>query len=123
MANDCSCIYLYSGDYESLQCYNEKKVKARKVHRCGECYRDIQTGEIYTRCSGIDDDGWCTYKICPDCWSVVDAYFCDRIIFEHLWEDMREHIRDCAGHLKIPIRVLTPNARRKICDLAEEYVA
>ncbi|QDV86960.1 hypothetical protein TBK1r_60650 [Stieleria magnilauensis] len=44
------------------------KPKARKVHRCGECLRDILPGERYEYVSGIwKDSGGSTHKTCADC--------------------------------------------------------
>lgn len=42
-------------------------VRARKAHRCFECPRVIQPGEVYERESGIWPDGPMSFKTCLTC--------------------------------------------------------
>lgn len=44
-----------------------KTVKARKVHHCGECGNEIQTGEIYTREVGVYEGDFYSYALCDLC--------------------------------------------------------
>lgn len=41
----CFCVYIDGREYPEF--YTEKKVKARKSHKCGECGKEIKLGEIY----------------------------------------------------------------------------
>lgn len=41
--------------------------KARKKHRCCECYNDITPGDTYEYVRGLWDGYWSTYKTCMEC--------------------------------------------------------
>lgn len=46
----------------------ERVCKARKQHKCDECYRLIEAGEPYLRCSGIESEGTpFVWKVCQHC--------------------------------------------------------
>lgn len=108
-------------NHDILQCYSEVMRKARKKHRCCECCRDIQPGEVYTACVGLCDHGWCTNKVCTDCWSVVVAYFHNGIVFESMWEYLNEHIRECVPYTAFRLHPgLTRVAKEKILYLVQE---
>lgn len=73
---------------------------ANKVHRCGECGRDIQPGERYERDEGLmgydgDARGYCA-KTCENC--VAARSWLERVcrgwIYEMVYEDLREHWDD-----------------------------
>ena len=116
-----SCSYVSRGECDTLELYQEKDRKARKTHKCTECFREIVKGEVYRECSGMCDGYFSRYKICSDCASLLDAYFCEGVTFEEMWDDMREHVRSCCGDIPIPVDILTPTARDKVCDLIEWY--
>lgn len=54
-------------DYDYCKVWNPATVRARKAHRCSECSRIIQQGELYRRISWVDDDGAGTTKVCWIC--------------------------------------------------------
>lgn len=54
-------------DYDQPDFHSEKITKARKEHRCWECYRMIQPGELYETVTGKWDGTISTYKTCPHC--------------------------------------------------------
>ena len=54
-------------------CYTERKVKARKKHRCCECRSEIAPGEHYVAFSGIWDGECSRYKTCLLCNSLRDV--------------------------------------------------
>ena len=85
---------------ESPKCYTVTSPKARKEHRCCECFGVIQKGEPYERYSGIWDYA-ATFKTCSDCADERDrliktlrssGYYDSEDIpaFEHLYEDLSE---------------------------------
>lgn len=45
--------------------------KARKPHRCDECYGTIQPGETYRKCTGVFDGAGFTHKMCNDCDALI----------------------------------------------------
>lgn len=56
--------------------------KARKQHKCCECKKEIQPGELYQYSSGIWDGRPDSYKQCLNCWDIFraaadDAGYCD----------------------------------------------
>lgn len=69
------------------------KIKARKVHRCGECHREIARGETYERAVTFYDGTASTYKTCSHCLVMADwlSENCDGYIFGSVIEDFGEH--------------------------------
>lgn len=55
-------------------------VKARKVHRCYECQREICPGSRYYRISGKWDGEFDTFSICRWCESVRDLWGQDKTV-------------------------------------------
>ena len=45
----------------------ESTPKSRKVHRCYECNKEIQKGEVYKKVAGKWDGEFEEYKTCLDC--------------------------------------------------------
>lgn len=55
----------YYDEYAEL--YREKEVKARKEHKCAECYRMILKHQKYQYIFGVFQGDAFTYKICSAC--------------------------------------------------------
>lgn len=117
---DCACVYSpYEGDPPEFESTTQQK--ARKVHICCECGRKIMPGEKYERTSGMWDGAMQTFRICADCLSVLDSFFCDGRTFECMWDDLYEHIRCMRGEIASSCLVsLTPAARKDVCEMIEE---
>lgn len=45
---------------------------AKKSHRCDCCYRNISSGEAYTRTAHIFEGDFCVWKECPHCTAFID---------------------------------------------------
>lgn len=61
----CDC------DLEPVECYSETKVaKARKNHRCDDCFGAINKGDGYTRVGYVFDGQGRTVKRCGDCQAI-----------------------------------------------------
>ena len=117
---ECSCNISIDHD-GGADCCHEKIRKARKRHRCCECYRDILPGEYYEYVSGIWDGTPDDYKTCLDCKSVKDAFF-DSYIFTNLWEDFYESMSECGWQVPEKcLSKLTPAARARVCESIENY--
>ena len=54
-------------DYDAPSAFWVSSPRARKKHRCGECYNDIMPGETYEKVAGV----WCGefnhFKTCLAC--------------------------------------------------------
>lgn len=120
MSDSCSCIYL-DDNYDAIRLYREIKRTAKKRHTCGECRANIHPGDKYTCCSGICIGKYITHRVCLDCYSVVESYFCEGFVWEKVWEYFEEHVRCCYGDVKVVANLLTPHALDKVCDIIQEY--
>lgn len=120
---ECSCVYIPMDASFPAEFYKERFIKrAKKAHTCGECHRQIEVGESYLYTTGVWDNDFCVHKVCRDCKSVIDAFFCSGYVFGHIWEFLEEHLREAEGNLpESKIAGLTPGALSKVCKLTEEY--
>ena len=115
----CGCIYV--DDYDNGEPYSETIRKARKIHVCCECKREIQSKEEYQVATGKWNGNFNTFKTCKDCLSVRDEFFCDGFLFTSLWEFVTQHICDMNGEISSDCLIkLTKPARDKICNIIEE---
>ena len=74
-------------DYEPSDVWNQRRVKARKAWKCGECCGTISIGETYHRAKSLYDGRWDTFRRCEDCMVIAcdlkklerlkDFCFCD----------------------------------------------
>jgi hypothetical protein len=73
--------------------------RARKPHKCGECLRTIEPGEIYEKTVGIHEGDFDTYITCEQCVSVRDwlQKVCGGWIYSMVEEDIAEHFREGYG--------------------------
>lgn len=62
MSDTCYCDY---GEPSDVYCV--KTVKAIKPHKCYECHKEIQPGEVYEHVSSLYDGCWTVSKTCPRC--------------------------------------------------------
>ena len=104
---------------ESSELFRETKPKARKEHKCGECYRTIEKGERYNRYSVMYEGDFSEHKMCKDCNSVAESYF-NAFIFGEVWEYVRNEIDECYGDFAIEDG-LTETAAVKIEKLVLLY--
>jgi hypothetical protein len=100
-------------------------VRARKIHKCGECSREILPGEQYEYATGGCSDSIIDqHKTCADCLSVRDSFFCNGWMYGVMWEQLWEHIFDMGGEIDSSCIVpLTPKAQGDVCDLIEQVWA
>jgi hypothetical protein len=91
----CECDY----DDDRPEFFSEMVVRARKQHRCTECFGPIFSGETYKRRSGKWDGEFRDYPECYLCmelreWATVSMpCFCANT-FETLHEKAREMVDD-----------------------------
>lgn len=109
-----------NGEYPS--CFKQKDRKARKSHTCSECNKTIEAGETYHYESGVWDGTPQDFKICNDCISVRNTFFCS-FMYHQLWEDVKEMIIQYNGQIsESKINLLTQPAKEKILSLIEELI-
>lgn len=67
--------------------------KARKSHRCGECGREIPSGETYRYATGLYDGGFWQAKTCAHCEAATRwlLLVCNGWLYGGVWEDLGEH--------------------------------
>ena len=102
---DCGvCIGGCDGDTPEI--YNERMVRARKVHKCCECEREILVGAVYEKVSGRWEGEFGTYKFCADCSDIGKSLSCgEGRTFLNLWDDIEENLfpnmtRGCINKLQ-----------------------
>lgn len=118
---DCACVYVSMNECLTEFCNERLVERARKTHTCGECRRQIEAGESYLYITGVWDGDFHAHKLCRDCQSVVEAFFCNGYMFERVWEDLGEHIREADGDLsESKVAGLTDAALAKVCDMVEQ---
>lgn len=80
--------------------YCESFPKARRQHKCSECFRTINPGEQYTRTSAKFDGVVKTYKMCQQCRQAAKwlekhcGGWCHSAIQEELQEHYSEGYRE-----------------------------
>lgn len=88
----------YDCDLPSV--YESRKVRARKLHRCGECRHPIIQGEEFLRHAGCTDGRWWHVKECVCCsgkrCALADLAGVDCIPFGELAEFEMEYGCDSA---------------------------
>ena len=63
--------------------------KARKLHKCCECDKEILPGEKYEHVRGKCYGEMFTCKTCLVCREIANAFYCEgRMFGGELWEDM-----------------------------------
>lgn len=72
MALQCSCDF----DGGSWDFFDERTVKARKEHVCGECGEIIKSGEEYSCAAGKFEGCFETHKTCRHCRQIAKNFGC-----------------------------------------------
>lgn len=117
--SECSCIYVETVDGPS--CSKEETRKARKIHKCCECHKEIKKGQKYQYESGIWDGKPESYKICLDCLSMRDTFFCGGWVYGEIWSDLWNHLSENDGEISSDcLENLTPIAKDKVFKMIEE---
>lgn len=61
---------------ESPSCFTQKHRKARKSHKCCECYQVIEKGDVYLYSSGVWGGIPSSFKQCSSCDAIITAIQC-----------------------------------------------
>jgi len=122
MADPCACIYVDMDD--PVRMLREGEVTARKNHRCMECGVRIKKGTRYWFDNYFHEETITYHKMCLDCKSLRDVFFCDGYIFTEQIERLREHIECMEGRVFCDgVADLTPGAKDKLFAMVEAYWA
>lgn len=81
---------------ERAELWQESKQRARKMHKCCECGRDIHPGETYWKVFGIQDGDAFSDKWCAHC-NVAKEWLwknCGGSMLTMVIEDCQEHVHD-----------------------------
>ncbi len=121
---ECACIYV--GDYDPPEVSVDLMRRARKPHKCGECGRTIERGEMYERAWSIYDGRHDTNITCVDCLSLRKAFFCEGWLYGSIWEQFWDWLQDAVYGDYFSwskLGEVTPAARTVICVRIEEIWA
>lgn len=79
---------------EIVNVLTDRLVRAKKPHECGECYREIGTGETYRYTAGTFDGDFVIYKMCAGCDQAKEWLLnnCNGFLYHGIYEDIREHV-------------------------------
>lgn len=81
-------------DYDGPELFTRIERKARKIHKCYECRKEIKPGDEYSCHKGLWDGQWDEFKICEACQDLSDsmqeAGFCTG--YGNLLSDHAEYI-------------------------------
>jgi hypothetical protein len=119
---NCSCeIDVYEGDCEPASLFKQNTRKARKIHVCTECKRDIQVSEMYEHVSYLFEGKFWQDKTCSDCLSAMAQFYPHGGYYPgELWNDIRSAVEEWGeGISENCITQLTDAARNKLCDMIE----
>jgi len=120
MNKSCSCISIETDGYPSF--INFKIKVAKKLHKCGECHKEIKIGEKYEYVVGTWDGYFSTHKTCHTCLEIRNTFICGGFCFGEILEYLEEHIKDEKGHISEDcLAELTPKTREIICEIIEKY--
>lgn len=115
---ECGCISY--GYQETVSVLSELYPIARRKHKCGECHREINTGEKYESVSYVVDGKIYRIKTCIDCLSVRDLFFCHCIPISGFWDVLKENMDYDSAIPWSGIAGLTKKVRDSVCDMIEE---
>lgn len=96
------------------------KVKARKLHRCCECYGAINRGDTYEKVFVVQDGDASNFKTCQKCaeardWLVNETDWPDDIDCEghsYFFTMLRDHLREQGREGRPQIRLSSVSACR-----------
>jgi len=107
----------------SSELHNAKIVKARKKHKCGECYRQIKVGKKYEYVTQKFDGEFFCHKTCLDCLSVRDVFFSNGWSYGEIWEYLTEYFKDTAPKIFVEdTSELTEYARNRILKIVDGII-
>lgn len=90
---ECGFCIGSEGDGEYSEFHHEDRPKARKVHKCCECSREIMPGEHYQRIAGKFDGYMYGEKTCAECAEIRSALSCEvSPAYGSMWSEITDYI-------------------------------
>jgi len=120
MTDKCACplVDLW-GEFPDF--YHAEKPKARKQHKCCECGKTIEPGEIYERVASKYDGAVLTLKTCLVCAEIRETLFCEGFVHESMMDDLGEFVRECFDSLPwAKIREMSQPAQDVVLAMVQE---
>jgi hypothetical protein len=115
--SNCACSIEGYGDE-----YSWSKTRfhvAKKEHMCDECKGSILPGQKYMYIFGNFENEHYVHKVCPDCNSIIKAFFCGWCM-GCVWDDLRTEFEENPDDIQWGLlNELTPNARKDVIDLIQ----
>ena len=102
------CRIDYCDDFWTLS--GVRVSKARKVHKCNECRREIAPGEQYRRTSALIEGQWDTFRACSHC--MVAVAWLIKVCRGYVVEEVREELEEHAQEYPAVAEALTDFAQR-----------
>lgn len=101
-------------DCEMVELLQSASRRARKAHKCGECFRTIQIGETYHYEFGILEGYANTFRTCLHCmvprkWLQEN---CGGFVYEQVGEEIAEHAQEYPA-LASPLKAIAEAMRAK----------
>ena len=92
--------------------------KARKTHRCGECFRDISAGEQYESVFGKWEGDFSSHKTCVHCCAARKwlERECNGYVYGGIKEDIQDHFYEVSPYKMLELGRLIVGMRRKWRD-------
>jgi hypothetical protein len=101
------CMADYADNEGGVSLGSETR-KARKRHRCEDCFRHIEPGEMYRVCTWACDGSIQTFRMCSHC-SVAAHWLqenCGGFLWGGILEDIHEHVEEYRGVYPAVVRDL-----------------
>lgn len=104
--SDCNAC-LYGEPDGTPEFWNVTTPKARKLHKCYECNKEICIGEHYQRVSYKSDGEVTSCCTCLICAEIRKAFYCDIEIIGEFWSQMSDYVfpeltTGCLDRLQTP---------------------
>jgi hypothetical protein len=104
----CDC------DYDPPTFCEITRPKARKVHRCDECFGPIAAGEHYENVAGLWDGELQTFKTCPLCLELRDWAKISMPCFCTAYTELHETVREMVGDIRSTVPGIVMEWGRRI---------
>lgn len=113
----CNVCITGSGEGEAIEAARITTPRAKKAHKCGECWELIQPGQAYQHMRGLCEGEWITERTCLLCVEIRKAFYCGGgFVYGELWESMKEEAFPELTTASECFVGLSPEAKGKVMD-------
>lgn len=118
----CCPLSSYDDGDGSAECYDQRIVTAKKLHKCTECGEDIPSGSRYEYTKGLWEGSWSVFKTCLSCREIRDHFACDGYLFGQLWSDLADNFFPDMKAGGPCMEGLSPEAKGRLFDLRMKWL-